>query len=151
MDDACPLLAERGTVAPVAVPAPLGGLRRTLVLVCHSIPPAARAFGPSFRFTPARRRAQTEPVFFFSYDVPGIKFLTTFLRSGPQGPKREAARTPEIARGIAEYDFGGNGGDMTTRRELLFGVLISFSTALALGARSGKAGALEVTYYYLPG
>jgi hypothetical protein len=39
---------------------------------------------------------------------------------------------------------------MTTRRELLFGALISFSTAVAL-ARSKKAGALEVTYYYLPG
>jgi hypothetical protein len=39
---------------------------------------------------------------------------------------------------------------MTTRREFLFGALISISAATAL-ARSKKAGALEVTYYYLPG
>jgi len=39
---------------------------------------------------------------------------------------------------------------MTTRRELLFGALISLSTAVAR-ARSRKASALEVTYYYLPG
>ncbi len=39
---------------------------------------------------------------------------------------------------------------MKTRRELLLGAVISFSAAVAR-ARSGKAGALEVTYYYLPG
>jgi hypothetical protein len=42
------------------------------------------------------------------------------------------------------------GGFMTTRRELLFAALISFSTAL-LRALPQQAGALEVTYYYLPG
>src|ERR1700682_6120804 len=62
----------------------------------------------------------------------------------------EAARRLRIGRGIAAYDLGRNGGDMTTRRELLFGALISFSTAVAR-ARSRTASALEVTYYYLPG
>jgi hypothetical protein len=39
---------------------------------------------------------------------------------------------------------------MTTRRELLFTALTCFSTAFAL-ALPEKTGALEVTYYYLPG
>ena len=39
---------------------------------------------------------------------------------------------------------------MTTRREMLFAALISLSTAFAL-ALPEKTGALEVTYYYLPG
>ena len=39
---------------------------------------------------------------------------------------------------------------MTTRRELLFAVLMSLSTALA-SALPEKTGPLEVTYYYLPG
>jgi hypothetical protein len=43
-----------------------------------------------------------------------------------------------------------NGGGMTTRRALFFAALVSLSTALA-PALSEKAGALEVTYYYLPG
>jgi hypothetical protein len=43
-----------------------------------------------------------------------------------------------------------NGGGMTTRRALLFVALISFSAAFA-PALAGKTGALEVTYYYLPG
>lgn len=39
---------------------------------------------------------------------------------------------------------------MTTRRELLFAALIAFSTAFAQ-ALPEKTGALEVTYYFLPG
>jgi hypothetical protein len=39
---------------------------------------------------------------------------------------------------------------MTTRRELLLGGLIAFSAVLAV-ARPEKTGALDVTYYYLPG
>jgi hypothetical protein len=37
-----------------------------------------------------------------------------------------------------------------TRRVLLLGALTAFSAVLAV-ARPGKAGPLEVTYYYLPG
>jgi hypothetical protein len=39
---------------------------------------------------------------------------------------------------------------MTTRRELILGVLISLPAVLA-AARPEKPGPLEVTYYYLPG
>jgi hypothetical protein len=42
------------------------------------------------------------------------------------------------------------GGRMTTRRELLFAALICFP-ATFVPALPEKAGALEVTYYYLPG
>jgi hypothetical protein len=43
-----------------------------------------------------------------------------------------------------------DGGGMTTRRALFFAALFSLSTAFA-AALSEKVGALEVTYYYLPG
>jgi hypothetical protein len=39
---------------------------------------------------------------------------------------------------------------MTTRRTLFFAALVSLSAAFA-PALSEKAGALDVTYYYLPG
>ena len=39
---------------------------------------------------------------------------------------------------------------MTTRRELLFAVLIALSTAVA-SALPERTEPLEVTYYYLPG
>lgn len=39
---------------------------------------------------------------------------------------------------------------MKTRRELLLGSLMGFSTVLA-AARPEKSGLLDVTYYFLPG
>ena len=42
-----------------------------------------------------------------------------------------------------------NGGGMTTRRALFFAALFSLSTAFAPAL--SEAGALAVTYYYLPG
>jgi hypothetical protein len=42
-----------------------------------------------------------------------------------------------------------NGGDMTTRRALLFAAPILFAASLA--AVSAAPAPLEVTYYYLPG
>ena len=39
---------------------------------------------------------------------------------------------------------------MKTRRELLMGTLLGFSTVIA-AARPDKAVPLEVTYYFLPG
>jgi len=43
-----------------------------------------------------------------------------------------------------------NGEGMTTRRQLFFAALFSFSTAFA-PALSEQTGAPSVTYYYLPG
>jgi hypothetical protein len=39
---------------------------------------------------------------------------------------------------------------MKTRRELLLGSLLGFSTVIA-AARPDKSGPLNVTYYFLPG
>jgi hypothetical protein len=62
---------------------------------------------------------------------------------GPFRP-RESARLKPSSIVAAE-----NGGDMRTRRALFFSALFSLSTAFA--AALSAAGALEVTYYYLPG
>jgi len=39
----------------------------------------------------------------------------------------------------------------TTRRELIGSVLVGLAAAVVAAARPENAGALEVTYYFLPG
>ena len=58
------------------------------------------------------------------------------------------ARKPGVSEREGTDMSSENG---TTRRELIGSVLVGLAAAVVAAARPENAGALEVTYYFLPG